>query len=121
MPLVKVKRQRYHIGGTKWAGLFQEAIGTGDKAMMSVHEQELIEQHVEVPTDLPPDRAYLRDSGVDVWALVMYYEYAAGRDIALVAREYAVPTEAVEAALTFYSQHKSLIDARITTNLSHAA
>jgi len=61
------------------------------------------------------------DSAIDVLALVTYEEYADGRDVASVARDYAVSQDAVEAALAFYTRHRNSIDARIAPNLSYAA
>jgi uncharacterized protein (DUF433 family) len=37
-------------------------------------------------------------------------------DVAQLAAAYALPREAVEAALAYYHRHKELIDARIALN-----
>jgi uncharacterized protein (DUF433 family) len=39
-----------------------------------------------------------------------------GDDVAQVAADYALPSEAVEAAMAYYRRHKDLIDARIVAN-----
>lgn len=76
-------------------------------------DQELIAKYIE-PDPLRPGTMHARlgDYGVSVWALVAYYQAAQG-DIDLVAADYDLPREAVEAALAFYRQHKASIDARI--------
>lgn len=86
--------------------------------MREVHsttDDDLIARYVVCNPHRPGlDRAELKDSGVEVWALVAYYEDAAQEDVDCVARAYAVPREAVEAALAYYKRHRSLIDARLT-------
>jgi hypothetical protein len=37
-------------------------------------------------------------------------------DVARVAADYALPCEAVKAAIAYYQRHKNLIDARIAAN-----
>ena len=39
------------------------------------------------------------------------------RDVARVAAEYALPCEAVKAAITYSQRYKNLIDARIAANV----
>jgi uncharacterized protein (DUF433 family) len=66
-----------------------------------------------------PADARLRDSGVPLWALISYLQRAVGGEVAQAAEDYAVPVEAVEAALAYYQQseqHRQLIDARIALN-----
>ena len=84
-------------------------------------EQELRDRYIEQPAGESADRGYLRDSGVDVWAVVMYYRYAADHDIATVADIYRISMDEVDAALAFYALHKDVIDARITLNMADAA
>ena len=45
---------------------------------------------------------------------------AIGKDVEVVARDYELPREAVEAALAYYEVHKAAIDARIASNVAHA-
>jgi len=53
--------------------------------------------------------------GVPVWALVGYLSVVEN-DPVRVAEDYELPLEAVEAALAYYRQHKTAIDARIAAN-----
>jgi uncharacterized protein (DUF433 family) len=79
-------------------------------------DNRLIHNYSEPNLNRPgPDEARLRDYGVAVWAIVGYWLGYLG-DTDRVAREYVVPREAVEAALEYYRQHKSLIDARTQAN-----
>ena len=79
-------------------------------------DNELIHKYIEPNPNRPGlDEARLRDYGVAVWAIVGYWLGYNG-DIDRVAREYAVPRAAVEAAVQYYRQHKPLIDARIQAN-----
>jgi uncharacterized protein (DUF433 family) len=57
----------------------------------------------------------LKEYGVPVWALIGHLEVVNG-DITLVARDYDIPGEAVDAALAYYNRHKAVIDARIAAN-----
>lgn len=86
-------------------------------------EQELRDRYIEQPAGVSPDRAYLRDSGVDVWALVMYCRYAADRDAVTVAHMFEISVGEVDAVLAFYALHKDVdvIDARITLNMADVA
>jgi uncharacterized protein (DUF433 family) len=78
---------------------------------------EQITRYVEEDPLRPgPSHAPLVDAGVEVWALVGYYQHAAGGDQPRVARDYAVPEAAVQAALDYYRRHKKLIDAQIARN-----
>ena len=76
---------------------------------------------VEDPYRPGPAEARLATYGVHVWALVEYYQQAVGGDIERVARDYAIPKEAAEAALAYYRAHKRVIDARILLNNASAA
>jgi uncharacterized protein (DUF433 family) len=44
------------------------------------------------------------------------YWLTVGRDADRVATSYAVPIEAVEAALAYYTQNREIIDARLAAN-----
>jgi uncharacterized protein (DUF433 family) len=59
--------------------------------------------------------AVLAEYGVSVWALVGAI-ILAGSTADEVAEGYAVPREAVDAALAYYQQHRSVINARIAAN-----
>ena len=61
--------------------------------------------------------AILVDYGVSIWALIGYLPMV-DNDIARVAADYEIPPEAVEAALAYYREHKSAIDARLAANLA---
>jgi len=74
---------------------------------------ELAEEHILRSAD--PAEARLRLSGAHVWAIVGYWR-AVDRDAGAVARDYGIPLEAVRAALTYYEQHKAVIDARLAAN-----
>jgi uncharacterized protein (DUF433 family) len=80
-------------------------------------EDQLIACHVEENPERPgPAWARLRESGVEVWALVSYAQRAAGGDLAQVAEDYELPLETVGAAIAYYRRHQPLIDARIALN-----
>lgn len=75
-------------------------------------EDELIERYIEFNPRRPGlDRAQIRDAGVEVWALVGYYQGEAEGDIKEVARAYDIPVDAVRAALAYYARQRDLIDA----------
>ena len=79
-------------------------------------ETALIERYIEAnPNHTGVDEARLKDFGVSVWALVAYF-HGTGNDIQRVANGYAVPSEAVQAALGYYRGHRASIDARIAAN-----
>jgi uncharacterized protein (DUF433 family) len=77
---------------------------------------KLIEEWIE-PNPQRPGAADMRlkEYGVPVWALIGHLEVVNG-DITLVARDYDIPGEAVDAALAYYNRHKAVIDARIAAN-----
>lgn len=62
-----------------------------------------------------PAGARLRESGVEIWALVAQLP-AMGDDVARLAAAYGLPAEVVQAALAYYQRHTELIDAQITLN-----
>jgi len=77
-------------------------------------DRQLIEAYIDLNPRRPSeDRAELKDFGIEVWALVAYYQDAAQGDIDAVARAYEIPREAVEAALAYYRAHREAIDARM--------
>ena len=62
----------------------------------------LIENYIEPnPYKSGEAEAWLRESGVSVWALIEYW-YGVNFDTARVAHDFALPNEAVEAALAYY-------------------
>jgi len=74
-------------------------------------DDKLIERYIEfIPARPGWHRASLRDFGVEVWALVAYYQGADG-DIELIAHDYDIPVDAVRAALAYYARERDLIDA----------
>lgn len=74
--------------------------------------RDWIEPHPHRPG---PAEARLRRAGVSVWALVGYWRAVRG-DVARVAYDYRLPTEAVQAALAYYQRHQAAIDARLEAN-----
>ena len=77
-------------------------------------DEDLIDRYIELSPLRPGlDRAYLKDAGIEVWALVAYYLNAGDHDLDRVAQAYAVPRDAIEAALAYYRHHKDVIDARL--------
>ncbi len=80
----------------------------------SLTDDELIERYIEfIPHRPGRDRASVKDAGVEVWALVAFYQGAAAGNMERVARAYDIPVEAVHAALAYYAQERDLIDARL--------
>lgn len=76
---------------------------------------DLIAQYIEEDSHSSPGSARLRESGVEVWALVAQLPAVDG-DVKRLADAYGIPRKAVEAALAYYRRHKELIDARIALN-----
>lgn len=81
-----------------------------------MHDDELIARYIEEnPWHPGPADVRLAESGVPVWALAGQHLAAAG-DAAQLAADFAVPCEAVEAALAYYRRHRAVIDARLALN-----
>ncbi len=77
----------------------------------------LIEQYID--TDWPrADQARLKETGVEVWALIAYLQYANEGDEEQTAKEYGLSPEALCAAQAYYERHRALISARILVNNS---
>ncbi len=72
---------------------------------------DLISEHIEEM----PVGARLRKYSVEVWILVAQLPYADG-DLSRLAADYAIPREALEAALAYYRRHKKVIDAQTMIN-----
>ncbi len=68
----------------------------------------------ENPNHPDKDEARLKTYGVSVWAIIGYWKGAG--DVAEVAAQFAVPVEAVEAALVYYERYKPHIDNRLAAN-----
>lgn len=80
------------------------------------NDQELIDRFIE--TDPSGSRADARviGYGVPIWALVGYWQVN-GRDIDIVAKDYELPREAVQAAMVFYECYREIIDDRMQANI----
>jgi uncharacterized protein (DUF433 family) len=85
------------------------------EARVTGARRDLIERYIE-PDPHRPDDARLREHGVSVWTLVGYWRDVAGEDVERVAEDYEVPVDAVRAALAFYENNRTLIDARLALN-----
>jgi uncharacterized protein (DUF433 family) len=74
----------------------------------------LIERYIEPNPHKPGEaEARLREHRISVWPLIEYW-YGVDFDKSIVARDYDIPPEMVDAALAYYKAHKAIIDARIT-------
>jgi uncharacterized protein (DUF433 family) len=94
-----------------------EADATGAPVAAEDVAQALIDRYiVPGPEDRGPADARLGEYGTPVWALVGYFFRAAAADAAVVAADYAVPVEAVRAALVYYAAHQRELDARLILN-----
>lgn len=76
----------------------------------------LIEQYIE-PDGNPrqPEEARLRDRGYAVWAILGDL-LMPGRTADVIAREYSVPVEAVEAVWAYYLRNRAALDRRLAEN-----
>ncbi len=80
----------------------------------------LIAAHIEPHGDpRKRDRGeyWLKESGVPVWAIIGHLPAADG-DLDVVASDYGVPREVVEAAIAYYERNRALVDARLMMNRS---
>ena len=104
----------------QYAGGIERAPGPARKgpAMQpQIDEQTLIDQYIEENPRFPgAAEAWLRETGVPVWAIVGYYQQAAGGDDARVAEDYELPPDAVRAALAYYRLHRRAIEERLAAN-----
>ena len=80
-------------------------------------EQQLIARYVDPDWERYGGRhkARLREHGVSVWALIGQLRVR-NDDVDLVARDYELPREAVEAALAYYRRNRKHIDAWLLLN-----
>ncbi len=93
-----------------------EAIGWSEEVGTIMENQDLVQRYVEKNPHRPGTaNARIVGYGVPVWALIAQLD-AVGGSVDRVAEGYAVPREAVLAALAYYRRHKSTIDARIAAN-----
>lgn len=77
-------------------------------------DDDLIARYIEFNPRRPGrDRAQVKEAGVEVWALVAYYQGGAAGDVGEVARAYDIPIDAVRAALAYYDREQDLVDARL--------
>lgn len=82
--------------------------------------QDLIDRWiVPSPYYAGPQQARLVEHGVSVWALIAHLRVVGG-DLVRVAEDYGLPLDAVEAAMAYYQEHQSLIDAQIALNAAAA-
>ncbi len=74
---------------------------------------QLIAEHIEMnPHKSGRANARLIESGVSVPTIVNYTQAVEG-DVNRVAQDYDLPTDAVNAALTYYRRNRRLIDAKL--------
>jgi hypothetical protein len=82
-----------------------------------VDQAALIAHYVEDNPRRPgPVHARLKESGIEIWALIGYLYKAMHGDRVATARDYDIPLEAIEAADAYYRCHQAAIDARIAVN-----
>lgn len=94
-------------------------------AQATLTEEEidaLIAAHIEPHGDpRKRDRGeyWLKERGVPVWAIIGYLQGGGEGDIDVVASDYGVSREAVEATIAYYERNKALVDARLMMNRVH--
>jgi uncharacterized protein (DUF433 family) len=81
-------------------------------------DDELIARHVRLWPGDTPERAWLADSGVDVWAIIGYLRASSVEE---TARDYGISPVAVEAARAYYARHREVIDAWLALNEAEPA
>jgi hypothetical protein len=74
---------------------------------------ELVAKHVEPDRKRSGRHNARLVGGPAVWAIIGYLR---GADVAETARAYAVPEEAVRAAIAYYQRHREYIDAKLLLN-----
>ena len=86
----------------------------------TARDAELVDRWIRFYAGRPaPDEARLEEYGTPIWALIGHLP-AAGGDIALVAEDYQLPLEAVEAAVAYYRGHQLAIDAKLAANAAYS-
>lgn len=87
-----------------------------DTAQVGSPEQALITRWIEPNPHRPgADEAWVAGYGVPVWALIGQLPAVKG-NLDQLARGYALPREAVDAALAHYARNKAVIDNRLASN-----
>jgi uncharacterized protein (DUF433 family) len=85
---------------------------------LAIDTDALIAQYIEPnPHRGGIAEARLRDSAQPVWAVIAYWR-AAGHDSKRVADDCQIPLRAVDAAISYYQRHSTLIDDRIAANVA---
>jgi uncharacterized protein (DUF433 family) len=93
-----------------------DRLSEGSVTKKTVPATELIDRYIEPNPHIPgEDEVRIVGYGVPVWALIGHFK-AVNQDRCVVAHDYALPLEAVDAALAFYHRHRAVIDARIAAN-----
>jgi uncharacterized protein (DUF433 family) len=88
-------------------------------AMKQSKADDLVDRWVELDPWRPGSaQARLKDYGIHIWALIGHLPAARG-DIRVVAEDYQIPVEAVEAALAYYTRHRGAIDAKLEANAAY--
>ncbi|MGH2535340.1 MAG: DUF433 domain-containing protein [Thermomicrobiales bacterium] len=85
-------------------------------ALTASDADALIERYIQPDPDgfgLDRARVVVGDAAVPVWALVGHLRGSSQRQ---TASDYALPAEAVVAAIAYYRRHQAVIDARLTLN-----
>jgi uncharacterized protein (DUF433 family) len=78
--------------------------------------ERLIERYIEPDVDpRRPEEARLRGHGYRVWAILGDL-LVPGRTTQLIASEYRVPIEAIEAVWAYYLRNRAAIDRRLAEN-----
>jgi uncharacterized protein (DUF433 family) len=84
--------------------------------MKTMTDRELVAALIEPDPYHPgPMDVVVRERHIPVWALVNYIVAAEG-DIDQTAAAYNISTDAVRAAITYYKDHKEIIEARLEAN-----
>ena len=87
-----------------------------DASQAGIPEHVLIAQWIEPNPNRPgADEAWVAGYGVPVWALVGQLPAVHG-DLDQLARSYALPRAAVDAAFAYYARNRAIIDNRLAAN-----
>jgi hypothetical protein len=77
---------------------------------------KLIDRWVEPSPHKPgPAEAWVLPGCVSIWVVICQLEIEAGK-AEVVAEDYELPLEAVQAAIAYYQSHKKAVDRRIARN-----
>jgi uncharacterized protein (DUF433 family) len=86
-----------------------------------VNDDELIERHIMLDPWVPgKGNARTKNGWVHVWALVNYWRLG-GEDVKRAAKDYDLPAEVIEAALSYYRRYPMHIDVAIDDNSAQAS